>query len=297
MLVSTFFLLNGNSFLIPLSKTLNSLCLESLPPSSPYLDIYQALSCGVRLPKGSFKELILKSGLVHLMVVSGAHLVFLERFFNFFISKLKIPWGKFWTFLFLLSFTLICQASPPILRSFFQWNLSHLSLKRAWFWPAHVRVFVSTSFCLLVFPFWWASFSLILSSVSSLIISLGIKRKLLLSFFIYVGLYPFLMYLNPLHPLTIFVVWIFTPFFSLILFPLTLLGSYLHVLTPISDFLWRLTEKGLVLLNGFFELSPLDSSYTSKFLPFFNFWFLFFLFFFTIHIFHYQKKRRELRCF
>ena len=65
-----------------LSNDLHNLCLRHLNFETHLSEIYKSLICGKRLPTGHIKEIFVKGGLIHLTVVSGAHLLFLEKFWK-----------------------------------------------------------------------------------------------------------------------------------------------------------------------------------------------------------------------
>ena len=71
--LKTFELMN---FLAVHTAFLHTKC-ESLTPSSNYQDFYKALVCGTDLPSSQLKEYFKMSGLLHLIVVSGSHLIFI----------------------------------------------------------------------------------------------------------------------------------------------------------------------------------------------------------------------------
>ena len=105
-------------FLSPdiLAFSLHEKCLQFSSFQSETADIYKALVCGHRLPKGLIKETFVKSGLIHLMVVSGAHLLFLERLWK----SINLPFFRTGGILFLLIlYALTANLHPPVLRALF----------------------------------------------------------------------------------------------------------------------------------------------------------------------------------
>ena len=60
-----------------LSVALHEQCLLQTPPSE-WPSFYKALICGQRLPSNAYLSAIKTLGLIHLFVVSGAHLQFLN---------------------------------------------------------------------------------------------------------------------------------------------------------------------------------------------------------------------------
>src|SRR5262245_6137827 len=98
------------SLLNPWSEWLLDLSLTNLPkvgpefcqyalPVSPYRALYAALVCGVSLPSGHEKQIFVDTGLIHLMVVSGSHLVFIERLTGFLPNSIRLVLGGAYAFL------------------------------------------------------------------------------------------------------------------------------------------------------------------------------------------------------
>ncbi|MCX7978433.1 MAG: hypothetical protein N2578_05460, partial [Bdellovibrionaceae bacterium] len=92
------------------------LCL-SLIPSSPMNPHLAAMICGAPLPPPAAKVWILSS-LIHVFVVSGAHLVLIATV----LQKLRMPWGL--CTLLLGIYTALCHFQPPVVRAFVHWLLS-----------------------------------------------------------------------------------------------------------------------------------------------------------------------------
>ncbi len=89
--------------------TLHSLCADSLNH-----EITKALACGSRLNYGAARQSVLTFGALHLFVVSGAHLNFLNRFLSFLKTPQKIKSSL------LLLFVFNCNFSAPIIRTYTQ---------------------------------------------------------------------------------------------------------------------------------------------------------------------------------
>ena len=83
-----------------LSSYLHSQCLSVLSFKGQWKPAYEALICGQRLPKGPLRQVFTEGGLIHLMVVSGAHLLFMEKLW----MKYSLPFFKKQGFFFLLYF-------------------------------------------------------------------------------------------------------------------------------------------------------------------------------------------------
>ena len=268
-----------------LSSEIHEICLKQLAFKSSLPDIYEALVCGKRLPYGEIKQLFVKGGLVHLTVVSGAHLLFLERFW------LKLPLPKLikngGLSLFLILYALASQLNPPVLRALFSFFLFQLSQKLKLFWSPAGITLLSALFCLIYNKNWIDSISLQLSVLASLLYSSS-KSSLKKAFFIYLSLLPLLNRWQNLHPLTVLINWILAPVISGLLFPFAFLSPFVPFLYKVSDFLWLIFLK---LLEGV-KFLPSNKPLIKYQLPEDWTWFYILLIFFALSAF---KKLR--RCF
>ena len=278
LLLSFFFL-----DLSDLSSEVHKICLNQLSFKSSLSDIYKALVCGKRLPYGEMKQLFIKGGLIHLTVVSGAHLIFLEKLW----LKLPLPktarnWGLS---LFLILYALASQWHPPVLRALFSFFLRQLSQKWKLFWSYPGITLLSALACLIYNKDWIESSSLQLSVLACLAYSIS-KSSLKKAFFIYLSLLPILNRWQNLHPLTVLINWVLAPIISGLLFPLSFLSPFLPFLYKISDFLWL---SFLKLLKGV-KFLPSDKSLINYQLPEGWTWFYILLIFFLLSAF--KKLRR-----
>ena len=225
-----------------LSQNLHELCLTELSFESAYPEIYQALICGKRLPFGELRELFIKGGLIHLMIVSGAHLIFLEHW----LSKLPIPSRLQNLFLsvFLVIYALVSQLHPPVLRALFSFFIRRFSKKNHLFWGPFQVTLLSAFFCLFYIPNAKDSFSLQMSVLATLLYH-SCRDSLLRSFLIYLFILPIINHWQELPSLTVFVNWILAPFISSLLFPLSFLTGFFSFLYPLTDSLWSLFLRAL----------------------------------------------------
>ena len=217
------------------SETLHHLCLTKLNFESSTPEFYKALVCGKRLPPGEFKSLFIRGGLIHLTVVSGAHLIFLKSF----ILKWPIPnfLKKPLILVFLIFYALSSHLHAPVLRALFSFFLFELSDRFKLFWNPFLILFFSTVLCLLYRPQLLDSFSLQLSVLASLLYH-GSKNSLAKCLFIYCFTMPIINHWQELHPLSVLSNWILAPIISSVLFPLSLLSPFFPFLYPITDGLW-----------------------------------------------------------
>ncbi len=208
---------------------LNSICL-SLIPNSLYSDLPKSLICGSKLHDIPLKNALKSTGLIHLVVISGAHLLVLESF----IASLKKTNRQSNLILgALLIYVLISGAHPPAVRSWLAILLRSQNDFYKMNWSPTKLSLLSGLFALTLQPLWLSSLSLTLSWSAAL--SLAAFRQYLprLSSFKKQSL-MFLTMTLPLlplglpHPLTIFTNCFIAPLLSHVLFPL----SFVYLLLP-----------------------------------------------------------------
>lgn len=226
----TFALVLGRMFL-SLSYVLHygpTLCV-SHTPSSVYRPLYAALICGVEPPHNRAWELFVDTGLIHILVVSGAHLVFVERLVGR-RTKFRLP-----------ALGLYCWLTgfgAPVLRAFAR-RLCHLGLERCGWSRLQVEA-AATLLLLLVYPPFLSSRSFLMSWLCALALLLpGVPlprwRGLDRSLKVYLFLFPFC----PNSPLAILWNCLIAPFVGEILFPACLLAFVCPWFTWLSDSVWR----------------------------------------------------------
>lgn len=216
------------SYLNQISSPIHEVCVDRIPPS-PFSPIYQALCCGAKISSSSVHwHLFRQLGLVHLLVVSGYHLIIIERALAVVLRRFPSAFDK--SFILLLPFVFLCQFQAPVVRSYMQICLGKLNNRFQFHWNSALLTLASGITCLAAFPQWMNSLSFQLSWGAGFIICFplsGWRRGL--SF--YLGLYPFLIPLGPAHPLSILSNMILA---TLVAIPL-LLFSWLTWLIPALD--------------------------------------------------------------
>ena len=267
-----------------LSHEIHKACLNHLNFESALPEVYKALTCGKKLPHGEMKQLFVKGGLIHLTVVSGAHLIFLERLW----LKLPLPKKakKQSLSIFLILYALASQLNPPVLRALFSFFLSQLSQKQKLFWSPAGIILLSALLCLLYNKNWLDSVSLQLSVLASLLYCSS-KSSLKKSFFIYLFTLPLLNRWQNLHPLTVLINWVLAPIISGLLFPMSFISPFVPFLYKINDFLWLTFLK---LLEGVKLLSS-NNSLIKYQLPENWTWFYILLIFLALSIFKKLNQR------
>ena len=235
--------------LYSLARESHETCLQLTSLQSELVDIYRALICGKKLPQGWIKETFIRNGLIHLMVVSGAHLLFLERLWK----NLNLPLFQSAGVIFLLTlYALTAKFHPPVLRALFVFLLLKISYSYKLFWSPSLITHLSGVLCLIHSPSWIFSPSLHLSWLASLAQNIS-PSQLKKSLLTYIIILPVCNRWQFLHPFTVFINWIAAPFIGSVLFPCSLLTILFHPLCPLTDKIW---EGVLTLLFLFQKFIP-----------------------------------------
>lgn len=212
-------------------------CLNRIPIESLAREELQALVCAENFSTASKSTLYAATGLIHLFVVSGAHLLLLEKGLGQIIYKKKF---NFLILFLLFIYCLACQLNPPVTRSFISIILSMILLKNHLNWPASFKILLTGVFTLVLNPPWAASVSLQLSWIAGLVVSINAIYFSKKSFFFKQSLYfilltPLLLFICVPSALNILVNLIFTASLEFILFPLGILTWFFSFTYPIFD--------------------------------------------------------------
>lgn len=295
-LLSSFkFNFNMNRYLAEPAKYLNSTCNQITLTSSSYSGLFQSFICGKKLDKSLPKETLIKSGVYHLIVVSGGHFLFLESLFHF----LKFPF--FLRAILLCLYYLITGLQAPGLRALAHLLLSRLVEKYQMKISNFNLVFFSGLICLILnCSFWnslsfWLSFSvgLALAACQSLFYNEStINRFLMLNLILYLFLFPFLIKLSYSHPFTLFLG-------NLLIFPTFIflsINGVIILILELCDFpLWiKIMDTGLSLFFKILEtLSAFAHEKNNSPWDWFIFWFYLFSVFVCVHFSIVIKERLE----
>ena len=241
-------------FLFPLSEQLNAWCIQRIYQSAPaQADIYLALLCGKRLPAGELRDMFSQAGLIHLMVVSGAHLIFLEKMWA---QTPHWPFKNVFIVLSLILYTLMAGLHPPVFRALMSFFIYRFSNVFQLFWSSYWRIMLSGVLSLMFRPEWVSSISLQMSLIGALGFASARYSKLLSCVLCYILLLPILSQWTSLHPLTAGVNWIFYPIISVTLFPLSVFSFIFPFCYWITSSLWIKLIQFLKLLQPFLEQTP-----------------------------------------
>ena len=236
------------------SYELHSICIQMVSDTTSG-DIKAALICGHYDRSPQFSDFWFV-GLAHLLVISGAHICYIESSIRKLCLQLRCPQG-FISLLFLSLFALITNGSPPVMRALSSWFCRNLSLKYSLNWPSPFICLASGTICLCLKPEWWLSQSLILSWLATLFLSLPTRSFWLPLCLLYTALIPFTWTwgYTP-HPMSIVLNVLISPLFLGILLPLSFLSVLLSPLESLYSDLWSLFLEALHLFSNSFPGTP-----------------------------------------
>lgn len=210
------------------AEKLHTACL-SFAPDSPQQELYQSFVCGAPLTDPTFSTLFTQSGLIHVVVVSGAHLVFLEV-----LLSLVDPRGRV-TLPVLGFYSLVTGFNAPVARSLTQLILAKVSQKFQLYWSGPLLTLLAGALTFFVLG---PSISLSLSWLASLALHASRSSPFKTQLRIYFFLFPALAILAPAHPLSIVINVLFVPLLSILAFPLSLLCFAFPPLSQLMDPFW-----------------------------------------------------------
>lgn len=208
------------------------ICLN-LAPTSQYTELYQAIVCGEALSNPQFLKSFRDSGLMHIMVVSGSHLLTLRSLIRW--PRIQIP--------ILMFYCCVTGFQPPVVRSIIQLLIQESTKRLAW--SSNICVFMSGLMTWSLRPEWITSLSFQLSWMCAFALSLTEGRSLFTKVsVIYICTALILAQFQWPHPVSILMNATLAPFIGVVLFPAALLTFALPALSPLTDFLWS-TVLGL----------------------------------------------------
>ncbi len=219
---------------------LQSLCAQALPESK-FQFFTQSLVCGIRLDEPMAKNLFLQTGLLHLVVVSGAHLIFLEQFLKKIFQK--IPQKAFIICIFLFIYSLFTGFKAPVARALTQYLFNRLLQIKKFYLTQTQTTHLSGWFLLILFPEWADSISLLLSWSATFVLSAlsecHLRKKIILSnTLVYLFIIPYLISFTQIpHPTSILFNSLISPIIGATLLPLGILSIAIPPLSHLSDWL------------------------------------------------------------
>ena len=271
------------------SANFHEKCEEMVPKNSAARVSLAALVCGTNMQASPLQKDLLRSSLIHAYVVSGSHLILLDQFFGIF----GIPVILRFLILLLYSFSAGWQA--PVVRALSSWLLLSTKNRFKVFIPADLSVAIAGMICLILFPDWWGSLSLILSWCAALALSsVGLFRwssAFAKVFFTQITVFTFMSLplwgWGNLHPLSLVFNLMLIPFISFVLLPLAVLSFVFHPLL----FLFEHSESlfSWILAQG---TEPVTMTKSSA-LPVSTIWMWILFLHLVIHLIRLKKKQGQ----
>jgi len=202
-------------------------CLNWMPRTE-FFDLYAALVCGRPVVDGAYRQLFSDTGLIHLLVVSGAHLHFMEAWLKWLGPKPRL--------LLLGWYCWLTGFGAPVVRAWVRRLCDGLA--RPLGVSAVQAELLALILILVISPGWLWSKSFLMCWVCALALTLPPlfprSPNFSLSLACYVLLFPFC----PGAPSTILCNVIVTPVIGAVLFPLCALAALFKPLVPLTDLLW-----------------------------------------------------------
>jgi predicted membrane metal-binding protein len=277
----------------PVSEKAHLFCLHQLPLKSHALSELKALVCAENFNTLSNSQLYISSGLIHLFVVSGAHLILIEKL----LQKLPEDYrpNKNLLLALLIAYGFLCNLNAPITRSLVTYSVSFFLNSKKINWPPHFKIFISGLLTLLLNYHWLSSLSLQMSWMAGLLVAVSTLFFQKKSLFFKQSLF-FLMLLPTLvfFQLPSFIVvlcnLVLAPLLEFVLFPLGLAVWFFNFLYPVFDYFIILFRTLLQKLELDFLVQPAT---TPPQLIFFN-WLLILIAHLLFHLLYVSQKRRHL---
>ncbi len=256
-----------------LSDPLQEKCALLIPESLQHRALAQSFLCGVPLSDSIAKPLLLETGLLHLMVVSGSHLQMLTSFLLFCLPyQLQSQKIFVWILcLLLFAYSLATGFQPPVVRAFLSLLTSKFNFKYSWNWTSGKTQAFAGLLTLLLFPEWIQSLSFYLSWLASLGFLLSpLLRKaetkswlkeFQLNFLncAVVQTWMAVFFLQFSAP-ALFSNVLLAPLISLTLMPLSLLAVAFPAASNLTDQGWAVLLNVLSFCTQFIDNSPVSKS-------------------------------------
>lgn len=260
---------------LSISHSLQLSCQHFVHTQSQFSPLAEAFLCGVSSPSNPNVVAFQQLGLVHLLVVSGAHLVMLcsilEWIFLTETPSRSSPLKNLAIICLLFGFVLVTGGQPPTLRAFLAFIYRRTDRFFRWQQPPVFQHLMTGLLSLAIFPSWILSLSFYLSWVASMGLcglietpaSNNRQKDSVLKKFFKHSLVTFQIQLlisilfSQMSALFFFANLLITPLLSWILWPLCLLSIFAPLTEPLTDPLWiRLLQFFEFLRHKFAFDSP-----------------------------------------
>lgn len=156
-----------------LSNEAHQFCLDLLPTNPQTGPALQALVCGHNFESLETSQLYLSSGLIHLFVVSGSHLILAEKVLSSLFRIWPMKYSSTMIICCLFLFCIVCQMNPPVVRSFLGICLGLYLSREHKHWPRDYIILIAGLLCLSLKPEWTTSLGLQMSWLAALAIHIN----------------------------------------------------------------------------------------------------------------------------
>lgn len=156
-----------------LSTEAHHFCLDLLPTNPQTEQALKALVCGHNFESHEASKLYLSSGLIHLFVVSGSHLVLAEKVLSSFFKIWPFKYSSTLIICCLLVFCIVCELNPPVVRSFLGICLGLYLAREHRHWPRDYTILITGLICVSLKPEWAMSLGLQMSWLAALAIHIN----------------------------------------------------------------------------------------------------------------------------
>lgn len=273
--------------LTPVAEKAHLFCLNNLPENSSAIAELNALVCAQNFSNLENSKFFISSGLIHLFVVSGAHLLLIENI----LKKFNLSRALIFTVLVIYGFA--CDLNAPVTRCLIAFTLNSFLLSKNIRWPAHFKLLIIGTLTLSLNYSWITSLSLQMSWIAAFLLVLGEHffketSQLFKQSLFFITLFPTVVFFQIPSPVVILLNILLAPVLEFILFPLGLLVLFFNFLHPLFDFL-------ILIFKSILQNLELDFQFQTENPPvnlvFYN-WCLILTLHFVFHLIHIQKKRK-----
>ncbi len=238
-----------------LSQQLHQSCITQAKKNYDYFDEVSALICGKKITNPKIKDLFISNGLIHIFVVSGAHLSFYRKIIQYALPR----WAaSITTIIFLFTYTLTCLFSAPIFRAFVQQlnldlnKLLKLNLSK------NILLLTTAIITTLTNPIYLKSISLPMSWVAALCMTQ--KNSPAKTLVVFLSLFPILLTFTEPNPLSALSGFFISGLVSIFILPLNLLAFFIPNLNIILDLFYTVFYQLLELIQPSTPLSAKHSN-------------------------------------
>lgn len=244
-----------------LTVFLHQKCLERLPAAASALPELKALVCAENFSGLFVSEAFVTSGLIHLFVVSGAHLLILQSIYYRFLSHPANSVAKNFFLVVVLVYAAACEFNSPVSRSLIAIFIMAFLSTRKMNWPKHYCLLLAGLLTLILEPAWLQSLGLQLSWLAAFVVNVNSefyreKNFLFKQSLYFFALFPILIFLQVPSPLVIIMNIVFTPLLEFILFPLGLLTWLIPPFYPLFDLLIEALKLTLKIIDLQWHFQP-----------------------------------------